>query len=64
MTKTMINCIDLDFQMIEIHHNKLLTNKPYLVRVFQYNNFDPEELRLDETEIKNLYNILKENKLL
>lgn len=61
--KTLIRRIELDCEVIEIHYNPYLKTKPYLVRVFSYINFDPEELRLDEEEIKNLYNILKERNL-
>jgi len=62
--KTLIKKIELDCEIIEIHHNQYVKTKPYLVRVFSYINFDPEELRLDEEEIKNLYNILKERNLI
>lgn len=61
--KTLIKRIELDCEIIEIHYNSYLKTKPYLVRIFSYLNFDPEELRLDEEEIKNLYNILKERNL-
>lgn len=61
---TKIRVIELEYDLIEIHYNSLLQKKPYLVRVFNYNSSEPEELRLDEAEIKNLYNILKENKYL
>lgn len=61
--KTLIKRIELDCEIIEIHYNSCLKTKPYLVRIFSYLNFDPEELRLDEEEIKNLYNILKERNL-
>jgi hypothetical protein len=54
----------LEFDLIEIHHNPNLKKKPYLVRVFSYNNGDPHELRLDETELKDLYKILKDYKYL
>jgi len=54
----------LEYDLIEIHHNKRLKNKPYLVRVFSYNNSDPHELRLNEDDLKNLYKILKEYKYL
>lgn len=50
--------------MIEIHHNENLKNKPYLVRVFSYNNSDPHELRLNENDLKDLYKILKDYKYL
>ncbi len=61
---TKLRTIILEFDLIEIHHNVNLKKKPYLVRVFSYNNSDPHELRLDEVELKNLYNILKDYKYL
>lgn len=61
---TKLRTIMLEFDLIEIHHNPNLKKKPYLVRVFSYNNSDPHELRLDEVELKNLYNILKDYKYL
>ena len=63
-TSTRIRTIHLEHDLIEIHHNSLLKNKPYLIRFFSYNNFDPAELRCDETELQNLYSLLKEHKLL
>jgi hypothetical protein len=61
---TKIRAIELEYDLIEIHYNSLLQKKPYLVRVFNYNSSEPEELRLEANEIDNLYNILKENKYL
>jgi hypothetical protein len=61
---TKLRTIILEFDLIEIHHNVNLKQKPYLVRVFNYNNNDPHELRLDESELKDLYNILKRYKYL
>ena len=61
---TKLRTIILEFDLIEIHYNVNLKKKPYLVRVFSYNNSDPHELRLDEVELKNLYNILKDYKYL
>lgn len=61
---TKIRTIVLENDLIEIHHNQYLKNKPYLVRVFSYNNSDPHELRLSEDDLKNLYNILKNYKYL
>jgi len=60
---TKIRTINLEYDLIEVHHNPLLKKNPYLVRIFNYNN-DPEELRLDEQQIKNLYSILREYKYL
>jgi len=48
-----------EHQVIDIHHNPNLSKKPYLVRIFSYNNHYPDEIRLDEIDFKNLYNILK-----
>ena len=60
---TKLRTIILEYDLIEIHHNKNLKNKPYL-RVFSYNNSDPHELRLNEDDLKNLYKILKDYKYL
>jgi hypothetical protein len=61
---TLLRTLNLEYDVIDIHYNELLKNKPYLVRVFSYNNTDPRELRLNEEEIDKLYQILKEHKLL
>lgn len=61
---TKIRTIILEYDLIEIHYNKNLKNKPYLVKVFSYNNSEPNELRLDHSEIKDLYNILKQYRYL
>ena len=61
---TIIRTIVLEYDLIEIHYNKNLTNKPYLIRVYSYNNSDPHELRLNNDDIKNLYKILKQYKYL
>jgi hypothetical protein len=61
---TLLRTLNLEYDTIEIHYNELLKNKPYLVRVFSYNNTDPSELRLDEKEVKNLYQTLKKYDLL
>ena len=62
---TLLRTLILEYDLIEIHYNELLKNKPYLVRVFSYyHNDDPSELRLDEKEVKNLYQTLKEHDLL
>jgi len=62
--QTLVRTLNLEYDVIEIHYNEFLKNKPYLVRVFSYNNTDPSELRLDEKEVKNLYQTLKEHNLL
>lgn len=64
MTTTLIRTLVLEYDLVEVHHNPNLKNKPYLVRVFNYNNSDPNEIRLDDNEIKELYQILKKHKLL
>lgn len=56
--------LDLDYDLIEIHYNDMVKNKPYLVRVFNYNDCEPTEFRVDENEIKNLYLLLKEHGVL
>jgi hypothetical protein len=61
---TKIRTLELEYDLIEIHYNSNLKNKPYLVRIFNYNNNDPEELRLDEQDIQNLYKILRQRKLI
>ena len=50
-----------DDRIIEIHHNINLRNKPYLVRVFTYNNDYPNEFRLSQIELQDLYKILDYN---
>jgi hypothetical protein len=61
---TLFRTIVLEYDLIEIHYNKKLKNKPYLIRVFSYNNIDPHELRIDNSELKDLYKILKQHKIL
>lgn len=61
---TLVRTLNLEYDTIEVHYNEFLKNKPYLVRVFSYNNSDPSEIRLDEKEVKNLYQTLKEHNLL
>ena len=61
---TLVRTLNLEYDVVEIHYNELLNNKPYLIRVFSYNNTDPSELRLDEEQVDNLYQTLKEQDLL
>jgi hypothetical protein len=62
---TLLRTLILDYDLVEVHYNELLKNKPYLVRVFSYNNKDdPTELRVDENQVNNLYQTLKEYYLL
>jgi hypothetical protein len=58
---TKLHSIMVDDRVIEIHYNDILKNKPYLVRVFDYNNYYPNEFRLNETELQDLYKILNYN---
>jgi uncharacterized membrane protein (DUF106 family) len=62
--KTLIRIIELDYDLIEVHFNPLLKNKPYLIRVYNWNSQEPEELRLNKEEVENLYSVLKENNLI
>lgn len=48
-----------DCHIVEIHFNPRLTKNPYLIRVFSYNNNEPDEYRASELEVKNLYKFLK-----
>lgn len=61
---TLLRTLNLEYDLIEVHYNPLLKNKPYLVRVFNYNSSDPNEIRFDDNEIKQLYQILQKHKLL
>lgn len=61
---TILRTLILEYDVVEVHYNELLKNKPYLIRVFSYNNTDPTELRVDEEQVKNLYQTLKEHYLL
>ena len=61
---TKLRTLILEYDLIEIHHQPKLKKKPYLVRVYNYNNSDPEELRLEEHDVKNLFKVLKDHKLL
>lgn len=60
---TLIRTIELEYDLIEIHYNPMLTKRPYLVRVFNWDK-EPEELRLEKEQVDNLYQTLKENNLL
>lgn len=61
---TLIRTLDLEYDLVEVHYNPRLKNKPYLIRVFNYNSDEPNEIRLEESDIKNLYQILKKHNLL
>lgn len=64
MTTTLIQTIILDYDHIEIHYNTILKNKPYLVRVYNWDSSEPKELRLDKTQLDKLYLILRKDNLL
>jgi hypothetical protein len=55
---TLIRTIQLEYDLIEIHYNPILKKKPYLVKIYNWNNDEPEELRLEENELNNLYLML------
>lgn len=61
---TLVRTLHLDYDLIEIHFNSLLKNKPYLVKIYNWNNTESEELRLNQEEIDNLYKVLKESNFL
>ena len=61
---TLVRTLDLEYDLVEVHYNPVLKNKPYLVRVFNYDSDEPNEIRLEESDIKNLYEILKKHNLL
>ena len=62
---TLLRTLILEYDLVEVHYNELLKNKPYLIRVFSYyHKDDPTELRLDEEQVNNLYQTLKEYYLL
>lgn len=55
---TLIRTVELENGLIEIHYNPILKKRPYLVRIFNWDN-EPQELRLEKNQIDNLYNILE-----
>lgn len=58
---TLIKTVELENGLIEIHYNAILKKRPYLMRIFNWNN-EPKELRLEQNEIDDLYNILEKQK--
>ena len=60
---TLIRTLILEYDIIEVHYNHLLSKQPYLVRVFSYNH-PLIELRLDREEVDDLYQTLKSKNLL
>jgi hypothetical protein len=62
---TLLRTLNLEYDLVEVHYNGFLKNKPYLIRVFSYYNTGyPSELRLNEEQVNNLYQTLKEYDLL
>jgi hypothetical protein len=58
---TKIKTIILQDYVIEIHYNSILKNKPYLIRIFNWDN-EPSELRAEYKDIEYLYSLVKEIK--
>jgi len=54
---TKIQTIIVDDNVIDIHYNENLKQKPYLVRLFNYSN-EIYELRLDTDDLRELSHIL------
>jgi len=61
---TLVRTLILDYDLIEVHYNPLLKNKPYLVRVYNWDSSEPTELRLEKTEVDSLYKVLTKEELL
>jgi len=61
---TLVRTLILDYDLIEVHYNPLLKNKPYLVRVYNWDSSEPTELRLEKTEVDSLYKVLTKEGLL
>lgn len=57
---TLINTIILDHTIIEIHYNSILTEKPYMMKIFSYND-NTIEIRYNKEEIENFYKVLNPN---
>lgn len=57
---TLINTLVFEHTVVEIHFNDLLKIKPYLVRVFSYNN-NPVEIRYSKEEIDNFLENIQDN---
>ena len=47
---TLVDSIDYKGYIVELHHNPLLKSKPYLIKVFSWNNY-PYETRADHSEL-------------
>jgi hypothetical protein len=49
--------IILDDHVVKILYNEYLSSKPFLVRIYDWDN-EPQEFRLSEQEIKNMIDLL------
>lgn len=56
---TKLKTIILENDIIEILYNKNLTNKPYLLRLINYNN-ELYEMRADADDLKKLRDIISD----
>lgn len=57
---TLKQIIELNNYYIEIHHNDLVKNKPYLIRVFNY-EIDPVEIRATQEELNDFMGHIGQN---
>lgn len=57
---TLIRTVILDHTIIEIHYNQVLKHKPYMMRIFTYDE-NPIEIRYDKEDIDNFYKVLNDN---
>lgn len=54
---TLLDSIDYNGYIVELHYNPILKCKPYLIRVFSYHN-DPYEVRADRVELASFSSII------
>jgi hypothetical protein len=47
---TKVDSIEHKGYIVELHHNPILKFKPYLIRVYSYNN-DPYEIRVNKIQL-------------
>ncbi len=57
---TLKQIIELNKYYIEIHHNDLVKNKPYLIRIFNYES-DPIEIRATQEELNDFMGYIRQN---
>lgn len=60
---TLLYTISLKEYIIDIHYNPNLKNKPFLIRLFNYDNEYSKEIRLDKEELNDLNSIYEKLKL-